>query len=851
MKKFISFILVVVMIFPILPNITYCEGQVMEIDALFGNLKLKVEEKSFPHKETFIYDGELWVPIKDLAKALNMKCSFNSSKRVLKLNSNGKLNIKDNSKEPIAYQRGYEIQAKEKLIAELDREIREFEGKSTSIPSNTNGLVRNIKVGFSDIALFLDGKKINLDREPLLYNGDVYISLVSLSPVLYITPQLKGDTVDIDANAILVNKPGYSNVEKLVAFRESLNDRLSRELAELEKKKKLIMDVKIPYEEVDSLGDMEWYLNKHLSKINELPVDINLSSGTDSWYYVDISFPRRYDYRWRNLTRRDVEAYVWDIYVAITSLYDEGAKIQGNIRNPYYSYNSTSEYRNYVEFNTKIKDIVFSFVNSKLDMTEKVDPTFIEELLQKHLDRYYRNRFDFSARISGYDLELIVNPNDHDFIKKWSVNSKLRFLREINYEIKKYYPGLKVNGKIEYPGEETIEFLIDNGKIRSSNLEKEMVDYLNNRYGVFNVNGIRIPMKYGFHQVNLDDYKLMVDMDFDMNVSHWNQSSEEALGSFLQDVIGEIIALWDVNIFTQAYDKNQTLANEFIISQGTVNMVNADPISGQIVEGSTVRLYTNTAGADIYYTTDGTTPSANNRISYTEPIVINNDTVIKAYATKEGLNNSSISTFEYKVISSKDIAEGLDDLVVEGGKLEPGFEKHKYDYSISVPYSIDSIRFTATASKGSIIIDGAEVSSGNAKDIQLNVGQTKVTITHKEAEKADRLYTIVINRDEEGAPDVKLDSNYTFFVSSMANIFEGKLISSNIRNFSGYQIQILPKTNGEPYTTIDVTSDGSFKCTELKIDQFDVIFGLKYKIIDNNGNPIPEDKDGNVLTIRN
>ncbi len=40
----------------------------------------------------------------------------------------------------------------------------------------------------------------SLDREPLLYNDDVYISLVSLSPILYITPELKGNVINIDGN---------------------------------------------------------------------------------------------------------------------------------------------------------------------------------------------------------------------------------------------------------------------------------------------------------------------------------------------------------------------------------------------------------------------------------------------------------------------------------------------------------------------------------------------------------------------------------------------------------------------------------------------------------------------------
>src|SRR5699024_7753850 len=124
--------------------------------------------------------------------------------------------------------------------------------------------------------------------------------------------------------------------------------------AEMEKRKEVLMEVKIPYENIKTLNKMEKYLNKHLDEIEDLPVSVSLSSGSNSWYYLDIDFPARYNHRWRNLSRRDVEAYIWDKIVAINTLYDQDAKIQGNIRKPRYSY--SSRYRNYVTFDTKMKD---------------------------------------------------------------------------------------------------------------------------------------------------------------------------------------------------------------------------------------------------------------------------------------------------------------------------------------------------------------------------------------------------------------------------------------------------------------------------------------------------------------
>ena len=818
-KRFISLALALLILISIIPKPIEAKGFTKEIDVIENNIKLQVEGKNVSSKESFIYDGELWIPLKDLAKALGMGVDFDFEKRNFKLKSNGKLNINDSSKANVAFQRGYEIQAKERIIGELDKEIRAFEGKSTSETSSSESIVRNIGVGFSNINFYLDGKKINLDIDPLIYNDDLYVSLVALSPLLYITPSLKGNLVNIDSNAVLVKKDGYNSVDDLAKFRDSLNNRLGIQLDEMEKRKEVLMDVKIPYEEIKTLSAMEKYLNKHLGEIKDLPIDINLSSGSDSWYYIDIDFPSRYNYRWRNLSRRDVEAHVWDIFVAITSLYDEDAKIQGSIRNP-----NNSRYRDYVTFDTKMKDIVFSFINSNLDVSEKVDPVFIEEVLLQRLGRYHNEYFDFSARISGYDLELLITPQSNAYMRRWSSEAKLRFLREIDYEIKRHYPGLKVNGRIEYPGEDTIHFLIDNGKLSSSYMVDEMVEYLNDRYGVFTVNGLRIPMKYGFHQVDKDNYKLMVDMDFDRNDSNWNQAAEEALGAFLQDVIKEIVSLWDVNIFAQVYDKNQSLVTEFVISQDTVQAVTASPISGNIEEGKSVSLSTNTQGADIYYTTDGTTPSTNGT-KYTTSIVINKDTTIKAYAVKDGFKDSPIYEFKYTIVAAGNIATGLDGLSVSEGSLNPSFSKQEYDYTVTLPDSTLNIGIRPTASIGTIAINGVDIDSGQTRNIELKSDVTTVKLVHKENGKTDRVYTIVISKGEEGSSNVKV-ADYTLS-TKVASTLYGRLTGAT--DFTGYTIDLLSET-GTRYETISVKSDGTFEASDFPAGILDKIFGYNYLI---------------------
>lgn len=87
-----------------------------------------------------------------------------------------------------------------------------------------------------------------------------------------------------------------------------------------------------------------------------------------------------------------------------------------------------------------------------------------------------------------------------------------------------------------------------------------------------------------------------------------------------------------------------------------VEAVVASTPSSSVAAGTAITLSTKTADAKIYYTTDGTEPTTSSTL-YTNPIVIDKDMTIKTMAVANGLENSDISTFEYKIITSKTIAE--------------------------------------------------------------------------------------------------------------------------------------------------------------------------------------------------
>jgi len=86
------------------------------------------------------------------------------------------------------------------------------------------------------------------------------------------------------------------------------------------------------------------------------------------------------------------------------------------------------------------------------------------------------------------------------------------------------------------------------------------------------------------------------------------------------------------------------------ISTGTAATPTASPASGAVQAGTEVVLSTNTTGATIRYTTDGSEPTTTST-QYSSPITITEAVTIKAKALKSGWNASSTATFSYTVIS--------------------------------------------------------------------------------------------------------------------------------------------------------------------------------------------------------
>ena len=80
------------------------------------------------------------------------------------------------------------------------------------------------------------------------------------------------------------------------------------------------------------------------------------------------------------------------------------------------------------------------------------------------------------------------------------------------------------------------------------------------------------------------------------------------------------------------------------------------PAAGTYASAQDVTIGTTTEGATIHYTLDGTDPTANSA-TYSAAINVKTTTTIKAIATADGYNNSSVATATYTITAPSTIAE--------------------------------------------------------------------------------------------------------------------------------------------------------------------------------------------------
>lgn len=141
----------------------------------------------------------------------------------------------------------------------------------------------------------------------------------------------------------------------------------------------------------------------------------------------------------------------------------------------------------------------------------------------------------------------------------------------------------------------------------------------------------------GWNDINTDTYPSAASADFAENMP-------ANITKYRCKVSGDGGSVYSAECMVSAADTElRTAAVQFSVEPGAV------------AKGTKVTLTTTTAGAVIYYTTDGSAPDKNaNR--YQKPLTIYNDMTLKAIAVSDGLQDSTVSTAEYTILQDDQAA---------------------------------------------------------------------------------------------------------------------------------------------------------------------------------------------------
>lgn len=152
--------------------------------------------------------------------------------------------------------------------------------------------------------------------------------------------------------------------------------------------------------------------------------------------------------------------------------------------------------------------------------------------------------------------------------------------------------------------------------------------------------------------INIECQTPGVDIYYTLDGSNPSSASNLYNGSIIltPNSIGNPITL-KTAAYKYGFAYSQTKEEKFFFQVGSVNIF---PEGGEYDSEIRTTLSSSLSGAQIYYTLDGSQPSAASTL-YIEPILINSDAVVKAIAVKPGFQNSMPIEAQYKFKAARPV----------------------------------------------------------------------------------------------------------------------------------------------------------------------------------------------------
>ncbi len=233
------------------------------------------------------------------------------------------------------------------------------------------------------------------------------------------------------------------------------------------------------------------------------------------------------------------------------------------------------------------------------------------------------------------------------------------------------------------------------------------------------------------------------------------------------------------------------------------------PNGGSFVGSTSVTLATTTEDADIYYTTDGTTPSTSST-KYTAAIPLSATTTIKAIAVKSGLDNSSVAEKTFTKLEAQSISAIMPTETTEGAEFLLN--------DVTVTYANGSNVYVKDAS-GYMLVYSAIPGAENGKVLQGLQGKAKLynglpevstvtkapTVTDGSAVAPVALTTYPVDADLNKYVTME---NVTFAsaatLSGSVNNVTGTFAGSDLIFRNNFKLSGVSLTAGTPYRVVGI-----------------------------------------------
>lgn len=285
-----------------------------------------------------------------------------------------------------------------------------------------------------------------------------------------------------------------------------------------------------PYERITSIGEMERYLEDRYGNFTGVYTEIYLSRLRDQRYRLRVRVSDEDFDSFDEISQRSIQRWITDMQAAIREMYDEKAEVEGTIR----SDGTQEEDRVMISFRQRSGTLDFDFDHhSGAGHRRDLDLEKLLRELRRNIRRFAGRSFSYEGDLLRRDVELRIVTSESRF-KDLIPEDKSDYLQELMDEIYAVYPGINVDGLIQHASQSDpfFRFSIENGKILSDDLMKDLERDFNRYEGNFNGLGF----EFSLTRRHDGDIRLRLDGSFTRDSNAWQEVDTHSLNNWLDDL---------------------------------------------------------------------------------------------------------------------------------------------------------------------------------------------------------------------------------------------------------------------------------------------------------------------------